>query len=119
MRISDWSSDVCSSDLARYAEKAPFALKQRKFRASPPQGFSATVALTTDDPGFWTSLAVSCVFSWPFSMEAESCATSPQLARHSVCILARFSFALAIEIGRAHVRTPVTNAQLVCRLTLE
>src|SRR3546814_2426229 len=24
-----------------------------------------------------------------------------------------------IEIGRAHVRTPVTNAQLVCRLTLE
>src|SRR3546814_20498327 len=84
MRISDWSSDVCSSDLARYAEKAPFALKQRKFRASPPQGFSATVALTTDDPGFWTSLAVSCVFSWPFSMEAESCATSPHLARHKI-----------------------------------
>src|SRR3546814_7655384 len=24
-----------------------------------------------------------------------------------------------IEIGRAHVRTPVTNAQLVCRLLLE
>src|SRR3546814_5108188 len=24
-----------------------------------------------------------------------------------------------LEIGRAHVRTPVTNAQLVCRLLLE
>src|SRR3546814_5630746 len=24
-----------------------------------------------------------------------------------------------LEIGRAHVRTPVTNAQLVCRLRLE
>src|SRR3546814_4969036 len=24
-----------------------------------------------------------------------------------------------VEIGRAHVRTPVTNAQLVCRLLLE
>src|SRR3546814_3153310 len=27
--------------------------------------------------------------------------------------------ALRIEIGRAHVRTPVTNAHLVCRLQLE
>src|SRR3546814_6450387 len=26
---------------------------------------------------------------------------------------------LAVEIGRAHVRPPVTNAQLVCRLLLE
>src|SRR3546814_6383124 len=27
--------------------------------------------------------------------------------------------AAAVEIGRAHVRTPVTNAQLDCRLLLE
>src|SRR3546814_6133582 len=29
------------------------------------------------------------------------------------------NFTLRLEIGRAHVRTPVTNAHLVCRLLLE
>src|SRR3546814_6668252 len=33
--------------------------------------------------------------------------------------LARFNFGRLIEIGRAHVCTPVTNAHLVCRLLLE
>src|SRR3546814_7110209 len=31
----------------------------------------------------------------------------------------RFTWQLPPEIGRAHVCTPVTNAQLVCRLLLE
>src|SRR3546814_10232251 len=33
--------------------------------------------------------------------------------------LVRYYQAVAAQIGRAHVRTPVTNAQLVCRLLLE
>src|SRR3546814_3724201 len=40
-------------------------------------------------------------------------------ARHAAQLVAngyRFEFG---EIGRAHVRTPVTNAHLVCRLLLE
>src|SRR3546814_3646623 len=37
----------------------------------------------------------------------------PRLARQ------RSAIVLHLEIGRAHVRTPVTNAQLVCRLLLE
>src|SRR3546814_4152739 len=41
MRISDWSSDVCSSDLLRYAEVTPVSLTQ------PPNVFSTIDAETT------------------------------------------------------------------------
>src|SRR3546814_4174637 len=34
-------------------------------------------------------------------------------------IMAIFGAPVALEIGRAHVCTPVTNAHLVCRLLLE
>src|SRR3546814_6440181 len=57
-------------------------------------------------PGFCAAAWVA----WNRSSLAASGArmsTSPALAR------------IADEIGRAHVRTPVTNAHLVCRLLLE
>src|SRR3546814_4987098 len=43
------------------------------------------------------------------------------LCRHSASLssLAKAMRPFLSEIGRAHVRTPVTNAQLVCRLLLE
>src|SRR3546814_4511307 len=41
------------------------------------------------------------------------------LAVLGLAAVLRFYFANLLEIGRAHVRTPVTNAHLVCRLLLE
>src|SRR3546814_10015045 len=39
--------------------------------------------------------------------------------RTNLVVIAATNRTDAIEIGRAHVCTPVTNAQLVCRLLLE
>src|SRR3546814_8528870 len=44
---------------------------------------------------------------------------SPSIARLRPLIRRRWRCSLGAEIGRAHVRTPVTNAHLVCRLLLE
>src|SRR3546814_7409020 len=71
MRISDWSSDVCSSDLAGAAPR--------------------------DRDGRRPAAAVAA-------------------ALHRRARGAANTFSGAGEIGRAHVCTPVTNAQLVCRL---
>src|SRR3546814_7647097 len=47
MRISDWSSDVCSSDLAQYPEIAPPSIV---VRASYPGADAETVAATVATP---------------------------------------------------------------------
>src|SRR3546814_9246180 len=90
MRISDWSSDVCSSDLVeavkdecgkpclRFGPNRPI---QRDGIASPPTAQRKGEVGLVDVPG-------------------------------------RDGF-LHMEIERAHVCTPVTNAHLVCRLLLE
>src|SRR3546814_4642773 len=51
--------------------------------------------------------------------------TQPSIATALLAEIAKYGVALAgpvegvVEIGRAHVLTPVTNAHLVCRLLLE
>src|SRR3546814_10776841 len=85
MRISDWSSDVCSSDLAgrpggrRARHQRPRGPDQRRSRRADPVG-----------------QCLGCV----------------DRGNHR-------GQELYQEIGRAHVRTPVTNAHLVCSLLLE
>src|SRR3546814_13656673 len=37
MRISDWSSDVCSSDLAELRRRGPLLESERQLRARPPR----------------------------------------------------------------------------------
>src|SRR3546814_5850196 len=103
MRISDWSSDVCSSDLRLCAGNASTIkgllwLPASRIRANHPLKFcflflesdrrQSGVAywhLTHQLPGVWICPAHNCF----------------------------------LKIGRAHVSTPVTNAHLVCRLLLE
>src|SRR3546814_8272389 len=97
MRISDWSSDVCSSDLvdvhqdrghrriAQQQLEAVRDLRAGRFRAHVHEvGRLAALLLQQVDRGERQAGAI----------------------HHD-------------EIGRAHVRTPVTNAHLVCRLLLE
>src|SRR3546814_6908571 len=93
MRISDWSSDVCSSDLSRqpllsYAPVQRVAAGEKLLGAhrGEPRGCAAPV----------------------HRLGARARADAPAGDQQT-----------DPEIGRAHVLTPVTNAHLVCRLLLE
>src|SRR3546814_9107701 len=115
MRISDWSSDVCSSDLlgpsndpdinhyelTRFGFRivGPIALKDQ-IESADWEALAAMPWITPLD----TSMAYAAVLGEMF--------TSRGLTPRSV---ARFDNA-SLEIGRAHVRTPVTNAHIDCRL---
>src|SRR3546814_1455693 len=99
MRISDWSSDVCSSDLAARRAFPGIALGGGMFsyftelnRKRPPVGL----------------------------LDFVSHATCPIVhAADDRSVIQTLEAIPHIEIGRAHVCTPVTNAHLVCRLLLE
>src|SRR3546814_2637673 len=100
MRISDWSSDVCSSDLALAA------------RYGIPEQAVGRIS-----PG-----ALACLFRTPpeeFRRRAEGdLFLDLWLIQWAYDLGMRVVALERLEIGRAHVCTPVTNAQLVCRLLL-
>src|SRR3546814_1346545 len=116
MRISDWSSDVCSSDLRGERWKLmlklnlhvpllfllllpflvmflPLQKRRAKKRNNKTQKTSATSGLLT--------------------------VLRPSAKRKKNNSKERLVSKERVEIGRAHVRTPVTNAHLVCSLLLE
>src|SRR3546814_7545798 len=114
MRISDWSSDVCSSDLAArrcrrgsepLRDRAYFGggrrrQRQKSFRHVPPSRCRAA----SRESRRYASLG---------SHSRKQSAAS----RQDVPITAEGKLHSAlIQIGRAHVCTPVTNAHIVCRL---
>src|SRR3546814_10104845 len=103
MRISDWSSDVCSSDLVeQHAVAAAVAEPSLEHRLPGDLPRCAVVAETVlvhvHAVDQHAAVAVR-----PRRMPGQRRALEPVVA----------------EIGRAHVSTPVTNAHLVCRLLLE
>src|SRR3546814_1082688 len=103
MRISDWSSDVCSSDLLDAIFETYDAI------LSPTLPVTAPIlpeGLADPYPTF--------------------CCGTYYTAIANLLMLPALSFPAGLvdgmpvgQIGRAHVRTPVTNAHLVCRLLLE
>src|SRR3546814_2358053 len=98
MRISDWSSDVCSSDLRdRLVEQALGGGHRH-------QGRDLRAAARLAEDGDITGIAA----------EGRDVALDPSQRGDQVELPH-----IATEIGRAHVCTPVTNAHLVCRLLLE
>src|SRR3546814_8072609 len=115
MRISDWSSDVCSSDLVHPAgtglvlrqvrlDRCPRIIRQPEQRhAMPPiihaERESGKPIRIKPLIEVWTLAAVVdniVVGFWRCGSTASCPACIP-------------------EIGRAHVGTPVPNAHLVCR----
>src|SRR3546814_8278626 len=100
MRISDWSSDVCSSDL------------DLRINYSLPIGFGR---LNLDLSGNWTEQ--SKFKASPTSINRECVGQySSNCGFFAGEITPKYSFnmrATAQMIGKAHVGTPVTNAQLV------
>src|SRR3546814_9575213 len=96
LRSSDWSSDVCSSDLAQEGDA-------RLRRADYLLGVSFRVG--RDDAQYVAHLPPRRAVAWPVFVGRFRVDQTAHGDLH--------------EIGRAHVRTPVTNAHLVCRLLLE
>src|SRR3546814_10509769 len=98
MRISDWSSDVCSSDL-----KGPRSARLRG-----------------DDDDLYPIVRGSQL---RFSGGARGCGAVGDPGVPDGVHLGEIRHIgepdRRAEIGRAHVCTPVTNAHLVCRLLLE
>src|SRR3546814_4689204 len=132
MRISDWSSDVCSSDLC--------------IEDLPPRKYAGTLTIIRGDIGPHAHLSqnhdrITNISEHQTGGEVKG--TNPALG-HEQHIGAAHNqgrthyqprpklppaAAAAIhqaphegieekEIGRAHVQTPVTNAPFVCRLPL-
>src|SRR3546814_7656538 len=105
MRISDWSSDVCSSDLGRLLLRAIARVKpvEIDFEFGRRLPLDRRVRLRTFE---------IAIFIEPASDVLRRIARQVERRR-------RGGTADGGKIGRAHVLTPVTNAHLVCRLLLE
>src|SRR3546814_4745942 len=118
MRISDWSSDVCSSDLPWWQSLGDDG--RDEYAAAMDDIQSAKVQ---SDGSLVTSKRT-------FRFWAREKEYRPELTRLDWTAPDGQTYAftyeqdmrlrdLADKIGRAHVGTPVTNAQLVYRLLLE
>src|SRR3546814_7797991 len=111
MRISDWSSDVCSSDLGGTIKARTARLG---FDLTPWAGARLLATANQQDIGEYG----------PRSFAAYGLSQSMKLGEHwSVDVSVDGNRTIGAirakaELGRAHVRTPVTNAQLVCRRLL-
>src|SRR3546814_5896419 len=116
MRISDWSSDVCSSDLACSPNGfswtySTYALANGTGTALVEQGGKSWFFLTSD---YAFGLALDCDTSAAVKAAGGTVVWS---VRHPLNNADFSSFLpqaqVPGEIGRAHFCTPVANAQLV------
>src|SRR3546814_3420719 len=136
MRISDWSSDVCSSDLAACACPRPGTRARRRGgrRRRPRRTPAPTRTPPPRSPPFpaatrWNRGNRRCRRpGTPVLLPAPRSLVTPRLvvrqgeSEHAAAALARFEEQPPLvvlvdraadrkaEIGRAHVETPVTNA---------
>src|SRR3546814_7049117 len=109
MRISDWSSDVCSSDLRPPRQRGDDRPRAGRERARPWQirgGARTRRACQRPAAGEHRALA-ACP-------GPDARGRSPAEAGRLKAPAGR-----PTDIGRAHVSPPVTNSQHVCRLLLE
>src|SRR3546814_4948235 len=110
MRISDWSSDVCSSDLVAAGEweRARDMDAAMNSRSEKLTIRDARVVVTCPGRNFVTLV-----------IETDQGVTGIGDATLNGRELAVASYLSDHEIGRAHVCTQVTNAHIVCRLLLD
>src|SRR3546814_8909238 len=119
MRISDWSSDVCSSDLRTGRHSLPPRTVPEWLSAGERVMVAREVLSGTFNGLERLDLCVLNVLSQSpegafFSLSDEYRPRLRKFLRMKPPLAAR-----SRAIGRAHVCTPVTNAHLVCRLLLE
>src|SRR3546814_2868058 len=112
MRISDWSSDVCSSDLPRIAGVIDLAVEiveSARAERIAQRGAADHRAKLNNRVDAAVTIGIDRHRSRPLTTGHRQHLAGQPHRQHGI----------ALEIGRAHVRTPVTNAHLVCRLLLE
>src|SRR3546814_6326416 len=116
MRISDWSSDVCSSDLA--AGALQMAANRVAAVAQVHRNFYADEAEEVTVVGFLRRLCadLSRILDREIEVRGDEGAVPSILVQPIGLITNEF---VIYEIGSEHVCAPVTNAQLVCRLLHE
>src|SRR3546814_2914272 len=111
MRISDWSSDVCSSDLIHVdRQHEPVSPYEYGMFIEP---IGSLVART-----LWAEMLDDRKFYFPV-VDAAHDPELPTGVEGRPAMPLRKWRPIGDEIGRAHVCNPVTNAHLVCRLVLE
>src|SRR3546814_3628294 len=122
MRISDWSSDVCSSDLAHLLDF--FGQREQKrtqhLAARVPEPRFALVGSEVADSQESVIFIPKCeIFVHQFAdarLETFQCnAPSVSTKVGHLCSGLFEQGEHHLKIGRAHVLTPVTTAHLVCR----
>src|SRR3546814_4290339 len=130
MRISDWSSDVCSSDLlgrgcrlhegrrqAGPADPAISCLWCARQRSHHPAQRHPVLRARAGRRAL-TRFCRPCLRCGhdPAAISAKTPVVMPPSQERPAMLLSRRALAaFVLEIGRAHVRTPVTNAHHVCR----
>src|SRR3546814_8222108 len=124
MRIRDWSSDGCSSDLGRYVISVDRQLGRLYYEQWQRAGrqLDRLGQVTGDDPGQQARIERLRTAYAERGAALSDNALSTFYHKNSQA-LARFYKARAsdfpnTEIGREHVCTPVTTSPLVCRLRL-
>src|SRR3546814_6026769 len=127
MRISDWSSDVCSSDL-QGGQRRAYVIWTRLIRpdgasinlASPAISFDGTTGLEGQvNSNFFKRFGSALLLSVVGGLSTIASGGTSVVLGGAGQSAAAAAAEQGPEIGRAHVCTPVTNAHLVCRLLLE
>src|SRR3546814_7511964 len=125
MRISDWSSDVCSSDLARGQDRHAGARHLRSALLRLAEGgrcvaiMSPTFAHDASGASGYVSVAEIA------RPRVELTILGRPYAKHGTSVAIRLIvfdkgwLGHTEQIGRAHVCTPVTHSHNVCLLLLE
>src|SRR3546814_4532004 len=116
MRISDWSSDVCSSDLLEdETERGRLkqVLDELQQRLAPDFGVIARTAADGVDAQALEADLMFLLRLW------DDIVAQARSAPAGALVHGDLPLSMRIQIGRAHVFTPVTNAHLVCRLMLD
>src|SRR3546814_7493619 len=140
MRISDWSSDVCSSDLRRklgldVRDALGLVRSVASGNCSPILAIIADLVERVGECRFWVRATsdvaaelpgrASVNRDHPAAVIVPSYIDGREFVFEGNCLRIDHAFgsreaaSTAWKIGRAHVCTPVTNAHLVCRLLLE
>src|SRR3546814_10462998 len=108
VRISDWSSDVCSSDRWIIG-----ALKLSFLGGAQPSVFRMSALLCAVAPWVWRWVIRASRFS-----KCSSC-SKRRTGRMNACLVTTPPYPCQVKIGREPVRTPVTNEHIVCRILHE
>src|SRR3546814_1383443 len=125
MRISDWSSDVCSSDLKTRTTDLFFPgndVSGHQYQPIPDFGINlhltdrVTLAVTSFGGGLGQSYDKPFVPDHGFSKERANFIQAGIAPTVAYKVRDNLSVGAGIgQIGRAHVYTPVTHAHIVCR----